>query len=107
MATTLDRGLEHDQPVQLQIAGARRRGPLDRVLLYLALIVIALFFVFPLIVVVSASLKYRAEVFTGRRGSSRPIRASRTTRRCSRVRPASACGSATARSSASWAPPSR
>ena len=63
MATTLDRGLEHDQPVQLQIAGARRRGRLDRVLLYIALIAIALFFVFPLIVVVSASLKYRAEVF--------------------------------------------
>jgi multiple sugar transport system permease protein len=63
MATTLDRGLEHDQPVQLQIAGARRRGLLDRVLLYIALIAIALFFVFPLIVVVSASLKYRAEVF--------------------------------------------
>ena len=63
MATTLDRGLEHDQPVQLQIAGARRRGTLDRVLLYIVLIAIALFFVFPLIVVVSASLKYRAEVF--------------------------------------------
>jgi multiple sugar transport system permease protein len=63
MATTLDRGLEHDQPVQLQIAGARRRGILDRVLLYIALIAIALFFIFPLIVVVSASLKYRAEVF--------------------------------------------
>jgi len=63
MATTLDRGLEHDQPVQLQIAGARRRGTLDRVLLYIALIAIALFFIFPLIVVVSASLKYRAEVF--------------------------------------------
>ena len=63
MATTLDRGLEHDQPVQLQIAGARRRGTIDRVLLYIALIAIALFFIFPLIVVVSASLKYRAEVF--------------------------------------------
>jgi multiple sugar transport system permease protein len=63
MATALDRGLEHDQPVQLQIAGTRRRGVLDRVLLYVALIAIALFFIFPLIVVVSASLKYRAEVF--------------------------------------------
>jgi multiple sugar transport system permease protein len=63
MATALDRGLEHDQPVQLQIVGTRRRGVLDRVLLYVALIAIALFFIFPLIVVVSASLKYRAEVF--------------------------------------------
>ena len=63
MATTLDRGLEHDQPVELQVVGARRRGTVDRVLLFVALIAIALFFVFPLIVVVSASLKYRAEVF--------------------------------------------
>jgi multiple sugar transport system permease protein len=63
MATTLDRGLEHDQPVELQVVGARRRGTLDRVLLYIALIAIALFFIFPLVVVISASLKYRAEVF--------------------------------------------
>jgi multiple sugar transport system permease protein len=63
MATTLDRGLEHDQPVELQVVGARRRGTVDRVLLFVALIAIALFFIFPLIVVVSASLKYRAEVF--------------------------------------------
>src|SRR3954447_17762025 len=64
MATTLDRGLERDQPVELKVAGARRRGRMDRVLLYAVLIVIAAFFILPLVVVVSASLKYRSEVFT-------------------------------------------
>jgi len=64
MATTLDRGLERDQPVELKVAGARRRGRMDRVLLYAVLIAIAIFFILPLVVVVSASLKYRSEVFT-------------------------------------------
>ena len=63
MTTTLDRGLEKDEPVELQVVGRRRRGVIDKLLLYLVLIAIALFFIFPLIVVVSASLKYRAEVF--------------------------------------------
>jgi multiple sugar transport system permease protein len=64
MATTLDRGLERDQPVELKVVGARRRGRMDRVLLYAVLIAIAIFFILPLVVVVSASLKYRSEVFT-------------------------------------------
>jgi multiple sugar transport system permease protein len=64
MATTLDRGLERDEPVELKVVGTRRRGHLDRVLLYLVLFVIAVFFILPLVVVVSASLKYRSEVFT-------------------------------------------
>ena len=64
MATTLDRGFERDEPVELKAVGARRRGRTDRILLYLVLIVIAVFFILPLIVVVSASLKYRSEVFT-------------------------------------------
>jgi multiple sugar transport system permease protein len=63
MATTLDRGLAKDEPVELQIAGTRRHGRFDRVILFVVLVAIALFFIFPLIVVVSASLKYRAEVF--------------------------------------------
>lgn len=63
MATTLDRGLERDEPVELQAVGARRRGSLDRALLYILLIAIAVFFLLPLVVVVGASLKYRAEVF--------------------------------------------
>src|SRR3954467_10466677 len=64
MATTLDRGFERDEPVELQAVGTRRRGRSGRVGLYLTLIVIAVFFILPLVVVVSASLKYRSEVFT-------------------------------------------
>src|SRR3954453_22713410 len=64
MATALDRGLEHDQPVELTAVGTRRRGRSGRVGLYLTLIVISVFFILPLVVVVSASLKYRSEVFT-------------------------------------------
>ena len=63
MATTLDRGLELDQPVQLQAAGTRR-GRLGRALMYLLLVAIAVFFILPLVVVVSASLKFSAEIFT-------------------------------------------
>jgi multiple sugar transport system permease protein len=64
MATTLDRGFERDEPVELKVVGARRRGRIDRILLYAVLILIAAFFILPLVVVVSASLKYRSEVFT-------------------------------------------
>lgn len=64
MATTLDRGLENDQPVDLQAVGTPRRGGIGRVLMYVLLIAIAAFFVLPLVVVISASLKYSAEIFT-------------------------------------------
>ncbi len=64
MATTLDRGLEKDQPVELKAVGARRRGGLGRVLLYVLLVAVAAFFILPLVVVVSASFKYSAEIFT-------------------------------------------
>ena len=64
MATTLGRGLEKDQPADLKAAGTRRGGGVGRVLMYLLLIAIAAFFVLPLVVVVSASLKYSAEIFT-------------------------------------------
>src|SRR3954467_5572608 len=64
MATTLDRGLERDQPVELKVVGARRRGRMDRVLLYAVLIAIAIFFILPLVVVVSAPPKYRSAGFT-------------------------------------------
>jgi len=64
MATALDRGLEKDQPVELQAAGTRRRGGVGRVLMYLLLVVIAAVFILPLVVVVSASLKFSAEIFT-------------------------------------------
>jgi multiple sugar transport system permease protein len=64
MATTLDRGLAADQPVELQSVGTRRAGRGGRIVLYAVLILIAVFFLLPLVVVVSASLKYRSEVFT-------------------------------------------
>jgi len=64
MATTLDRGLAKDQPLELHAAGTRRRGGVGRVLMYLLLVVIAAFFILPLVVVVSASLKFSAEIFT-------------------------------------------
>jgi multiple sugar transport system permease protein len=64
MATTLDRGLERDQPVELTTVGTRRRGRGGRIGLYVVLAAIAAFFILPLVVVVSASLKYRSEVFT-------------------------------------------
>jgi multiple sugar transport system permease protein len=64
MATTLGRGLERDQPPESRAVGTRRRGVVGRVLVYLLLIAIAAFFVLPLVVVVSASFKYGAEIFT-------------------------------------------
>jgi multiple sugar transport system permease protein len=64
MATTLDRGLELDQPAELQAVGVRRGRGVGRVLLYVLLILIAIFFLLPLVVVISASLKYSAEIFT-------------------------------------------
>lgn len=64
MATTLDRGLRKDQPVELQAAGSRRRGGVGRALMYVLLFAIAAFFVLPLVVVISASFKFSAEIFT-------------------------------------------
>ena len=64
MASTLDRGLEKDQAVELRAVGTGRRGGVGRILLYLLLFLIAAFFVLPLVVVVSASFKYSAEIFT-------------------------------------------
>ncbi len=64
MATTLDRGLEKDQPVELKAVGASRRSGVRRVLLYVLLVAVAAFFILPLVVVVSASFKYSAEIFT-------------------------------------------
>ena len=64
MATALEQGIEKDQPVDLQVAGTRRRGGVGRVLVYVLLVAIAAFFILPLVIVVSASLKYAAEIFT-------------------------------------------
>jgi multiple sugar transport system permease protein len=64
MATTLDRGLERDEPVELKAVGVKRGPSLTRPLLYILLIAIAIFFILPIVVVVGASLKYSSEVFT-------------------------------------------
>ena len=64
MATTLGRGLEQDQPPEPTAVGTRRPGVVGRVLVYLLLLAIAAFFLLPLVVVVSASFKYGAEIFT-------------------------------------------
>jgi len=61
---TLQQGLERDQPVELSVVGARRRTPLARVLVYVLLVAIAVFFLLPLVVVISASFKFGAEVVT-------------------------------------------
>src|SRR3989337_684498 len=64
MTTALEQGIEDDQPVELQVAGTRRRGGVGRVLVYVLLVAIAAFFILPLVIVISASLKYAAEIFT-------------------------------------------
>jgi multiple sugar transport system permease protein len=64
MATTLDRGLERDQPTTLDVVGTKRRTGSGRILLYLVLIALAVFFLLPLVVAVGASLKFESEVFT-------------------------------------------
>ncbi len=64
MATTLDRGLDRDQPTELQVVGARRRTNTGKIVLYIVLTAIALFFLLPMLVAVGASLKYQSEVFT-------------------------------------------
>ena len=64
MATTLERGIAKDQPVERSTAGTGRRGGVGRVLMYVLLFAIAAFFILPLVVVVSASLKFSAEIFT-------------------------------------------
>jgi multiple sugar transport system permease protein len=64
MATTLDRGLESDQPTTLDVVGTGRRTGAGRFVLYAVLIALAVFFILPLLVAISASFKYLSEVFT-------------------------------------------
>jgi len=64
MASTLNRRLEQDQPPQSTAVGTRRPRAVGRVLVYVLLIAIAVFFLLPLVVVVSASFKFGAEIFT-------------------------------------------
>lgn len=64
MTTTLQHGLETDRPVELTVVGRRRSGRGGRIALLAVLIAIAVFFILPLLLVLSASLKFQAEIFT-------------------------------------------
>ncbi len=64
MPTILDRGLEHDGSAESTIAGRKRGAPWRRIGLYALMVVMALFFIVPMLIVVLTSLKFRTEVFT-------------------------------------------
>ena len=64
MTSALERGLSKDQPAELTVVGHRRARPGSRFVLVAILVAIAIFFILPLILVLSASLKFQAEVFT-------------------------------------------
>jgi multiple sugar transport system permease protein len=63
MATTLDRGAQRDQAAELKAADVRRGPRLGRPVLYVVLIAIAVFFLLPLVVIISTSLRVGAQVF--------------------------------------------
>lgn len=64
MATILDRGLERDQPTELTAVGTGRRFPVGKIIAYVVLTLIALFFIIPMLVVLVTSFKFDVEVFT-------------------------------------------
>ena len=64
MTTSLQQGLATDAPVELAVVGRRNSGRGGRVALLAALIGIAVFFILPLLLVLSASLKFQSEIFT-------------------------------------------
>jgi multiple sugar transport system permease protein len=64
MTDALERGLAQDQPTELTVVGRRRARPGSRFVLIAILVAIAIFFILPLVLVLSASLKFQAEVFT-------------------------------------------
>ncbi|MBA2720461.1 MAG: carbohydrate ABC transporter permease [Chloroflexi bacterium] len=63
MTSALEQGLAKDQPTDLTLVG-RRRGSGSRLGLIVLLVAIAVFFILPLALVLSASLKFQSEVFT-------------------------------------------
>ena len=63
MATALERGLQNEAATRTT-AGTRRGTTWQRVMLYVVLIAIAIFFILPLVIVFATSLKYRTEVYT-------------------------------------------
>jgi len=64
MTTTLQEGLASDAPAELTVVGRRQRGRGGRIALMAVLIGIAVFFILPLLLVLSASLKFQSEIFT-------------------------------------------
>jgi multiple sugar transport system permease protein len=64
MTSALEQGLARDQASDLTVVGRRRSGAGSKIGLYIILVAIALFFIVPLVLVLSASLKFQAEVFT-------------------------------------------
>ena len=64
MTSTLEQGLAKDQPTELTVVGRRRGTPGSRFALIAVLVAIAIFFILPLLLVLSASLKFQAEIFT-------------------------------------------
>lgn len=63
MATALEHGLQNEAATRAT-AGTRRGTTWQRVMLYVVLIAIAIFFILPLVIVFATSLKYRTEVYT-------------------------------------------
>lgn len=64
MTTSLQQGLSTDAPVELTVVGRRHSGRGGRIALLAVLIAIAVFFILPLLLVLSASLKFQSEIFT-------------------------------------------
>lgn len=64
MSTSLQQGLAADRPADLSVVGRRPSGRGGRMALMTTLIAIAVFFILPLLLVLSASLKFQAEIFT-------------------------------------------
>ena len=64
MTTSLQQGLNTDQPTEITAVGRRRPRLGGRIVLIAVLVAIAVFFILPLLLVFSSSLKFGSEIFT-------------------------------------------
>jgi multiple sugar transport system permease protein len=64
MTTSLQQGLATDQPTEITVVGRQRPGRGGRIALIAVLVAIAIFFILPLLLVFSSSLKFQSEIFT-------------------------------------------
>jgi multiple sugar transport system permease protein len=64
MTSALEHGLAKDEPTDVTVVGRRRVGTGGRIGLVAVLVAIAIFFILPLLLVLSASLKFQSEIFT-------------------------------------------